>query len=98
MATAPRHPTVRDRLIAAIVGVEFPAERWQVVACAAAERADVLTCSRLARIPCRTYADIAEVLEAALPPARSSTPGGRETGAPATSFRVIRRRGRSSIA
>jgi hypothetical protein len=96
MATAPQHPAVRDRLIDAIAEVEFPAERWQVIACAATRRADPVTCSRLARLPGRTYADLAEVLAAALP-TRTVTDAARpEDDAPGASFRRIRAHRRSS--
>ena len=55
---------VRRKLTAVLADLEFPAFRWQVVACAHAYGADGLSRCQIARLPERQYGDLSEICAA----------------------------------
>lgn len=57
---APR--SLHERLVDVLCDVRYPAERWEIIAGAAARGADRVTAYRLARLPYRTYPDLEAVL------------------------------------
>ncbi|GAA4699304.1 hypothetical protein GCM10023215_42260 [Pseudonocardia yuanmonensis] len=60
LARAPR--SLHERLVDVLRDVRYPAERWEIIAGAAARGADTVTAYRLARLPYRTYPDLDSVL------------------------------------
>jgi hypothetical protein len=60
VAEVPR--SLHERLVAVLCDVRYPAERWEIIAGAAARGADRVTAYRLARLPYRTYPDLDAVL------------------------------------
>jgi hypothetical protein len=69
--------SLHERLVDVLCDVRYPAERWEIIAGAAARGADRVTAYRLARLPYRTYPDLDAVLagvfaaQAAVPRPRS---------------------------
>ncbi|MCE0766903.1 DUF2795 domain-containing protein [Pseudonocardia kujensis] len=54
--------SLHERLVDVLCDVRYPAERWEIIAGAAARGADRVTAYRLARLPYRTYPDLDTVL------------------------------------
>ncbi|MFC5952709.1 DUF2795 domain-containing protein [Pseudonocardia lutea] len=54
--------SLHERLVDVLRDVRYPAERWEIIAGAAARGADTVTAYRLARLPYRTYPDLDAVL------------------------------------
>ncbi|MCE3552141.1 DUF2795 domain-containing protein [Pseudonocardia sp. RS11V-5] len=64
---APRDArSLHERLVDVLCDVRYPAERWEIIAGAAARGADRVTAYRLARLPYRTYPDLDTVLDTVL--------------------------------
>jgi hypothetical protein len=59
--------SLRQRVVDAVAGLDYPAQRWEILASVAAAGADRLTASYLARLPAGTYPDVQAVLAAAFP-------------------------------
>lgn len=55
---------ITRRLTWVLDDLRFPAATWQLIACAHHYGADVHSLSELAELPARSYADLAEVVEA----------------------------------